>query len=234
MLRHNQKGAAILEFAIVLPFLLVLVFGMIEFGLIAYNKQVITNASREGARWAIGQPSPSKDPPEPRRSTDSVKAVVTDYWNNNKLINFASGDPEFEIKIKDKKHFIRQLIYESKLTNADLICKMKEIKINSSDSIYADSAEMQRIEEISKAGFNIYPAVKSIRDGIDFVKRHKLNIHSSSTDIINEIKQYKWKQDKNGRVLDEPVKFLDHSIDAIRYALYTHQKSNHQLKIAFL
>ena len=101
MLRHNQKGAALIEFAIVLPFLLVLVFGMIEFGLIAYNKQVITNASREGARWAIGQPSPSKVPPEPPRNTDSVIAVVTDYWNKNKLISFESGTPIFEIKIID-------------------------------------------------------------------------------------------------------------------------------------
>lgn len=94
MLRHNQKGAAILEFAIVLPFLLVLVFGMIEFGLIAYNKQVITNASREGARWAIGQPSTG-----PLRSPDSVEDVVKNYWNNNKLISFDSGAPVFTIKI---------------------------------------------------------------------------------------------------------------------------------------
>ena len=71
MLRHNQKGAALLEFAIILPFLLVLVFGMIEFGLIAYNKQVITNASREGARWAIVQPSAA-----PWRSASSVAGVV--------------------------------------------------------------------------------------------------------------------------------------------------------------
>ena len=49
MLRHNQKGAALIEFAIVLPLLLLLVFGAIEFGLLFYNKQVITNASREGA-----------------------------------------------------------------------------------------------------------------------------------------------------------------------------------------
>jgi Flp pilus assembly protein TadG len=93
MLRHNQKGAALLEFAIILPFLLVLVFGMIEFGLIAYNKQVITNASREGARWAIGQPSPTKVPLEPKRTTDSVNLVVQDYWTKNRLISFGSGTP---------------------------------------------------------------------------------------------------------------------------------------------
>jgi Flp pilus assembly protein TadG len=88
MLRHNHKGAALLEFAIILPFLLVLVFGMIEFGLIVYNKQVITNASREGARWAIGQPSTG-----PLRTTASVNIVVQDYWTKNRLISFGSGHP---------------------------------------------------------------------------------------------------------------------------------------------
>jgi Flp pilus assembly protein TadG len=53
MLRHNQKGAAIVEFAIILPLLLLLLFGIIEFSLLMYNKAMITNASREGARRGI-------------------------------------------------------------------------------------------------------------------------------------------------------------------------------------
>ena len=46
-----QRGAAAVEFAIVLPLLLVFVFGIIEFGFLLYDKAVITNASREGARY---------------------------------------------------------------------------------------------------------------------------------------------------------------------------------------
>ena len=49
----NQKGAAVVEFAIVLSLLVLLVIGAIEFGILYYNKQVITNASREGARAGI-------------------------------------------------------------------------------------------------------------------------------------------------------------------------------------
>ncbi len=45
-----QKGVAAVEFAIILPVLLLIIFGIIEFGLLLYDKQVITNASREGAR----------------------------------------------------------------------------------------------------------------------------------------------------------------------------------------
>jgi hypothetical protein len=49
----NEKGAAVVEFAVVVPLLLVLVFGIIEFGVLIYNKAMITNASREGAREGI-------------------------------------------------------------------------------------------------------------------------------------------------------------------------------------
>ena len=49
----NQKGAAAVEFAIVLLLLLTLIFGMLEFSLAMFNQQVITNAAREGARAGI-------------------------------------------------------------------------------------------------------------------------------------------------------------------------------------
>ncbi len=47
-------------------------------------------------------------------------------------------------------------------------------------------------------------------------------IHESSVNMIKEIKSYKWKVNKNGITLDEPVKFNDHSMDSGRYGLYTH------------
>jgi Flp pilus assembly protein TadG len=53
MILQKENGAAAVEFAILLPLLAGLVFGIIEFGLLLYNQQVITNASREGARAAI-------------------------------------------------------------------------------------------------------------------------------------------------------------------------------------
>lgn len=49
----NNKGVALVEMAIVLPLLIILVFGIIEFGFIIYDKAMITNASREGARIGI-------------------------------------------------------------------------------------------------------------------------------------------------------------------------------------
>ena len=50
---RNDHGGAIVEFAIVLPLLLVLTFGILEFGILFYDKAVLTNATREGARAGI-------------------------------------------------------------------------------------------------------------------------------------------------------------------------------------
>ncbi|MCK4621470.1 MAG: pilus assembly protein [Desulfuromonadales bacterium] len=52
-LKKREKGAAAVEFAILLPLLLLLIAGIIEYGLVMFNKQVITNASREAARAGI-------------------------------------------------------------------------------------------------------------------------------------------------------------------------------------
>jgi phage terminase large subunit len=108
------------------------------------------------------------------------------------------------------------------MTNGDLIERIQGIIFNKSSCIYADSAEPDRIEEIKRAGFNILPADKSVKDGIDLMKRLQLKISKSSSNIIKEIRAYSWKKDKDKNVLDEPVKFKDHAMDAIRYAVFTH------------
>jgi len=51
--RSGESGVAAIEFAVLLPVLVLIVLGIIEFGILLYNQQVITNASREGARHGI-------------------------------------------------------------------------------------------------------------------------------------------------------------------------------------
>jgi Flp pilus assembly protein TadG len=50
---NDRKGASAIEFAIILPVLVLLLFGALEYGLLIYNQQVITNACREGTRAGI-------------------------------------------------------------------------------------------------------------------------------------------------------------------------------------
>jgi Flp pilus assembly protein TadG len=55
---HDERGAAMVEFALVLPLLLVLVFGMLEFGK-AFNYWIdTTHLANEGARWAVVNQNP--------------------------------------------------------------------------------------------------------------------------------------------------------------------------------
>lgn len=84
----TEKGAAVVEFALILPLLLLLVFGIIEFGLLLYNKAMLTNASREGARAGIVY---SADPVTglDRLSKTEITQVVNNYCQNY-LITFGT------------------------------------------------------------------------------------------------------------------------------------------------
>jgi Flp pilus assembly protein TadG len=89
-------GASAVEFAIVLPCLLLIVFGVIEFGLLVYNKQILTNACREGARAGVQQASPpgviNQDPN--RYTPAQIHAVVNDYCKAY-LVTFSNDVPTF-------------------------------------------------------------------------------------------------------------------------------------------
>ncbi len=52
-LRADSKGQALLEFALILPILLMLVLGIIEFGRIWNINQMVSDTTREGARQAV-------------------------------------------------------------------------------------------------------------------------------------------------------------------------------------
>lgn len=68
----QQRGAAVVEFALILPILLGLLVGGIDASLALYDKAVITNASREGARAGIVARNP--------QLTDAqIRQVVTQY-----------------------------------------------------------------------------------------------------------------------------------------------------------
>lgn len=132
---------------------------------------------------------------------------------------------------RDSEMYLQEIIYQTHLTNPELIELMDDCKVNKKLPIYADSAEPKSIEDLCKAGYNVLPAIKQVMDGIKSVKQHKLHIHHESANIIKEIRTHKWRQDKNGNNLDEPVKFNDHSMDGIRYAIHTHYASPKKKKV---
>ena len=57
--RRSESGASAVEFALLLPVLMMILFGITEFGLALYRQSILTNASREGARLGIVQSIPA-------------------------------------------------------------------------------------------------------------------------------------------------------------------------------
>lgn len=125
------------------------------------------------------------------------------------------------VEIYEGAVYCDEVVYQTKLTTNDLIDELMVNSVRRSLEIYADCAEPKTIEEISRAGYNVQPSDKDVLEGIKKVKSMPLYITERSSNIIKEIKNYKWKVDKNRVRTDEPVKFNDHAMDAIRYAVFT-------------
>jgi phage terminase large subunit len=160
------------------------------------------------------------------------ESLIFTHWRQIKNIpdgnvayglDFGYNHPTALIKVTehDGRFYAEQLIYESHLTNQQLIERLKQLNINRSAEIFADYSRPESIREIYLAGFNIKDANKDVKKGIDSVKSKDLYIHEGSIDLIKELRSYSWKKDRNEKLLEEPVKTLDDGCDALRYCIHT-------------
>jgi len=127
--------------------------------------------------------------------------------------------------------WIKERIYRTDMTNQDIGRELKNLNIDRRDIIYCDSAEPKSIEELRRMGWNVRPADKgkdSVNAGIQLMKTFKIHVEPSSTNLIKELRNYKWTKDKDGRNLNKPVDAFNHAIDASRYAIFSKVgKPNH-------
>jgi phage terminase large subunit len=142
-------------------------------------------------------------------------------------LDFGYNNPTALVSVteSDQEIYWKEEIYQSHLTNSDLIPMLKQI-VKPHEIIYCDSAEPNRIEELKRAGIKATPANKDVKSGIDFIKSRKLFIHSGSANLLKEIKSYKY-MDQGKRVGNEPeipLKLNDHAMDAGRYASISFKK----------
>lgn len=145
---------------------------------------------------------------------------------------FNSPSSLVELNWTDTKFIAKELFYGGGLTQDELLAKAKLLipEDKRRSELYIDSAEPALIESFYRAGFNAQLSKKDVNDGINYVKTHFKGVTKESTNIIKELGSYSWKKDKNGNVIDEPVKFNDHSMDAIRYASYSHDNNRGRAK----
>lgn len=137
-------------------------------------------------------------------------------------IDWGFSNDEFamvEVNVDGKNLYIKQLIYELGLTNEDIIYKIRELGLDRSVNIVADSAEPKSIAELKRYGLNIRPVNKSsILYAIQKMKQFQIYIHQDSVDLINEFSNYKFKKDRIGNITNATTG-KDHLIDATKYVI---------------
>jgi Flp pilus assembly protein TadG len=86
----DRKGTSTVEFAIVLPVLLLILFGIVEMALVFYDKAMITNASREGARAGIVFRADANTGIYSPMTETQISTVVNNYLADN-LVTFSNA-----------------------------------------------------------------------------------------------------------------------------------------------
>ena len=129
------------------------------------------------------------------------------------------------VDMEERKIYLHEEYYKSRKTIKLFAEDIEENDIKEK-RIIADSEAPDKIEElINDYGYSyVEPANKnkgSVIAGIDFISQFEILITKSSTNIKREIEGYERKKDKEGTVLEQPEKGVDHAMDAFRYVLYT-------------
>lgn len=134
-----------------------------------------------------------------------------------------SNDPAslVDIYYYNGGYIVDETLYQKGMSNkqiADVINNLPERQT----LVLADSAEPKSIDELKLYGVNIQAVVKgagSVNHGIQYVQGQRMSITKRSTNIIKEYRNYMWRTDRDGRILDVPEDLWNHAMDAIRYGM---------------
>jgi len=114
-------------------------------------------------------------------------------------------------------YILDEVIYQKGLSNKDIA---DILNVNPKATVIADSAEPKSIDEIKSYGVIVLPATKgqgSINQGIQYIQEQRISVTKRSTNLWKEYSNYLWMTDKDGKILNVPQDFLNHSLDSVRY-----------------
>lgn len=120
----------------------------------------------------------------------------------------------------DEKIYVDETAYATEMLSSDIIRVLKER--HPKTRIISESADPRLIQEIYRAGLDIHPVRKfqgSVEAGIQKMSEYKICVTRSSTNILKEFRNYTYRQDKEGKWLNQPIDCYNHAIDAIRYVV---------------
>jgi phage terminase large subunit len=157
-------------------------------------------------------------------SVQDLSEMHDQFTNRRNGLDFGfSSDPA----ALSRSHYdkMREIIYffdefyERGLTNPQLAGAIKPMV--GTDMVTCDSAEPKSIQELIDNGIEARPAKKgkdSVNFGIQWLQQQTIIIDAQCINTKNEFMQYKWKEDKDGNAIRQPVEKNNHLIDASRYA----------------
>lgn len=142
-------------------------------------------------------------------------------------VDFGYTNPTAVLKIErdsDSHYWVSSEWYKTGKTTPEIIEYVRSIRPN---FVYADPAEPDRIEEMTRAGVYVRDVSKDIAAGINSVrelfKQNRLHIHKSCQNLLEELESYRYPEKRDERNESEvPVKENDHALDALRYVLHMH------------
>ena len=168
----------------------------------------------------------------------SSKQIFTNNWDvgfDRRYFNYYVGGVDFGWNspacfllcgVYDDEFYILGEVYKSEMTNQEFLGNISdllashELSFKDIDSVYADAADPEAIDIFCREGLNTYPSVKDVLAKINTTRETKIHIDESCVNLIREMPMYEWKRNKDGEILDQPVKKNDHGVDALCYAVY--------------
>ena len=135
-----------------------------------------------------------------------------------------ASDPTaiIDVYIYGKDIYVDEVCYQTEMLASDIIRVLKEDKENT--EIISECADPRLIDEIYNAGIDIKPVKKfpgSIQAGIMKMLEYKIHITKRSINARREFNNYTWRQDKEGKWLNEPIDMYNHIVDSLRYVCMT-------------
>lgn len=122
-------------------------------------------------------------------------------------------------------YIVDELIHRTHMSNRQIADFVNNSDTNIQNAlIIADSAEPKSIAEMQEYGLHIIGANKgagSVSQGIQYVQDQRMSMTKRSTNIIRAYRNYMWRTDKDGVILNVPDHNLSDAMDAIRYAMET-------------
>jgi len=123
-------------------------------------------------------------------------------------------------QLSEEDLIIQELLFETDLQTPDINRNLKELGVDRRAQIFADRSEARLNAELRRHGWNVIDSDSrpgSVNFGINTLKKYNLIILPGSANMERELRTYKWLTDKDGKPLNKPVPFADHTIDPLRY-----------------